>query len=147
MTAMTEQQSPGQHRQMFGYCRLILFSLAGILLLNAASVSAQELVFPEKPPGENWFVDEADLIGVEERSQIDETALTLWQEEQIPVYIVTIRSIAGYNPSGEPVSIEYYAHRSGTSACSSWFLWVTGRPGSSWVPHGISSMTCRPSGS
>ncbi|MFC1529629.1 TPM domain-containing protein [Gemmatimonadota bacterium] len=110
MTAMTEQQSPGQHWQLFRYCRLILFCLAGILLLNPDSATAQELVFPEKPPTEHWFVDEAGLIGAEEQGQIDETALTLWQDEEIPVYIVTIRSIAGYNPSGEPVSIEVYAN-------------------------------------
>jgi len=72
-------------------------------------VTAQQLIFPDKPPSENWFVDEANLIEEGEKSQINQLALALWQEEQIPLYVVTIRSIAGHNPTGSVVSIEEYA--------------------------------------
>ena len=94
----SERQSAGMRRRSNPYLHLMLLGLAGTFLVTAVPAGAQELVFPDKPPSEHWFVDEADLIGMEERTQIDEIALSLWQEEEIPVYIVTIRSIAGYIP-------------------------------------------------
>lgn len=110
MSDIYKRRPTGQIPLLFRYCRLILFSMTGFILLSTGNATAQELVFPDKPPNENWFVDEANLIEAEDRDRIEAIADSLWREEQIPVYVVTIRSIAGYNPSGEPVSIEVYAN-------------------------------------
>lgn len=45
---------------------VILIGVLGFLSLPLELVTAQELIFPEKPPSEHWFVDEANLIQPEE---------------------------------------------------------------------------------
>ena len=87
-----------------------LIWLLGLIVLIPETASTQELAFPEQPPSEHWYVDEAELIQQEDRAKIDEIAFALWNEEQIPLYVVTIRSLTGYNLSGAPITIEYYAN-------------------------------------
>lgn len=81
-----------------------------LLIVSTEFASAQELAYPDKPPSENWFVDDADLIRPTDRDRINEIAQTLWSEQQIPIYVVTIPSLATYNRLGSPITIEYYAH-------------------------------------
>jgi hypothetical protein len=41
--------------------------------------------FPDKPPSEHYYVDEAGLINPEIGKQIDKTAAALLDEEKIPL--------------------------------------------------------------
>jgi len=89
-----------------------LIFLGGILVLLGAALfyptaSAFAIEFPEKPDSENFFVDEAGLIGPEDAKEINHTALMLLIDEKVPIYVVTIRSLADYEASG--YSIEGYA--------------------------------------
>jgi len=88
---------------------VILIGVLGFLSLPLELVTAQELIFPEKPPSEHWFVDEANMIQLEEQEKVDEIALAIWSDEEIPIYVVTIQSLATYNLSEGPINIEYYA--------------------------------------
>jgi uncharacterized protein len=63
--------------------------------------------FPDKPPSEHYYVDEAGLINSEIGEQIDKTAAALLNEEKIPLYVVTINSLAGHD--AVTLSIEQYA--------------------------------------
>ncbi|MBF0171625.1 MAG: TPM domain-containing protein, partial [Nitrospinae bacterium] len=65
------------------------------------------LTFPDKPTDEHFWVDNAGIITPEAGAAIDKMAFALWQEQQLPVYVVTIRSLADYEASG--YSIEGYA--------------------------------------
>lgn len=63
--------------------------------------------FPDKPPSEHYYVDEAGLINPEVGEHIDNTAATLLGEEEIPLYVVTISSLASHEAVTQ--SIEQYA--------------------------------------
>ena len=63
--------------------------------------------FPDKPPSENYYVDEASLIIPDVGEQIDKTAAALLSEEKIPLYVVTISSLASRD--AVTLSIEQYA--------------------------------------
>jgi len=63
--------------------------------------------FPEKPPSEHYYVDEAGLIDAEAGARIDEVASALLAEERIPLYVVTISSLAVYD--AVTLRIEEYA--------------------------------------
>jgi len=63
--------------------------------------------FPEKPPSEHYYVDGAGLINPEVAEQIDNTSSALLNEEKIPLYVVTISSLASHD--AVTLSIEQYA--------------------------------------
>lgn len=65
------------------------------------------VTFPDKPPEEHYYVDEAGLINPETGKQIDTMAATLLDEEKIPLYVVTISSLA--NHDAVTLRIEQYA--------------------------------------
>ncbi len=71
------------------------------------ATTALAMGFPEKPDSENFFVDEAGLIKPEDAKEINHIALMLLIDEKVPIYVVTIRSLADYDASG--YSIEGYA--------------------------------------
>jgi uncharacterized protein len=77
-----------------------------IVLCTAPALSGAA-TFPEKPPDTDFFVDQSALIRLEERTQINELASGLLTEERVPIYVVTIRSLAGQDAAG--MSIEQYA--------------------------------------
>lgn len=79
--------------------------LAILGLLMPAWASA--VTFPDKPPPEHYYVDEAGLIDGETGARIDEVASALLAEESIPLYVVTIASLAAYD--AVTLSIEAYA--------------------------------------
>ena len=76
-----------------------------LILLSPLAVSA--LTFPEKPPDTDWFVDEAGLLEAGDAAALNEIASTLFSEERVPLYVVTISSLAGQDAAG--YSIEGYA--------------------------------------
>ena len=82
----------------------ILPVLAILLLLPQ---DATALTFPEKPPDEDFFVDSVGLIKEEDKSTLNEITKKLLAEENIPIYVVTIASLAGQDAAGFP--IERYA--------------------------------------
>ena len=96
-----------------GVCWLALCSLATTATAanhqssQGFAVEATGAVFPDKPPDENFFVDGAGLIQVEDQARVDEIAGKLLREERIPLFVVTIRSLAGQNAAGQ--SVEQYA--------------------------------------
>jgi uncharacterized protein len=63
--------------------------------------------FPDKPPETDFFVDKAALISAEDRAEINTIASELLSEENIPIFIVTIDSLATYEASDQ--TIETYA--------------------------------------
>ena len=84
----------------------ILLTLVSLLILLVPLCSFGA-TFPDKPPSENYYVDEAGLINPETGKQIDDTAAALLGEEKIPLYVVTINSLAGHD--AVTLSIEQYA--------------------------------------
>jgi uncharacterized protein len=89
--------------------RLVRKGFLAVLLAVAvfAMQSSHAATFPDKPPKEHFFVDEAHLIDEQAQQAIDATALALLKEEQIPLFVVTIPSLSAHEASG--LGIERYA--------------------------------------
>jgi len=77
------------------------------LLMLLVPLSATAVTFPEKPPSEHYYVDEANLISIETGKQIDTIAEPLLKQEWMPLYVVTIPSLATHD--AVTYSIEKYA--------------------------------------
>ena len=78
-----------------------LFAMA--LLLGAPSVRSQ--AFPERPAQGEFVLDEAALIHAGDQQQIENVCRNLLRDEQTPIVVVTIPSLAKYDAS----NIEAYA--------------------------------------
>ena len=87
--------------------RQIFIALLVGFTVSVSFHSAFAVTFPDKPPQSDFFVDEARLIGEDARKAINETALSLLQQEQIPLFVVTIPSLSSYEASAS--GIEGYA--------------------------------------
>jgi len=87
-------------------CRNLVFALVFLIALFAAAPGWSQ-TFPEKPPDKDFFVDQAGLIKPEEAKEINQIASKLLVEERIPIFVVTISSLAGMDASA--MSIETYA--------------------------------------
>ena len=85
----------------------LLITWVSILALLIPSW-AFAITFPDKPPPENYHVDEAGLINAEAAAKIDEAAAALLAEERIPLYVVTIPSLSAHD--AVTLSIEAYAY-------------------------------------
>jgi len=83
---------------------LLLIVLSALWLMPLVSHSA---TFPDKPSSEHYYVDKAYLLDEATGAKIDSTAAALLSEEQIPVYIVTIESLASQGTVTQ--TIEEYA--------------------------------------
>jgi uncharacterized protein len=70
---------------------ILLLSLTALILAPLRSVG---ITFPEKPSSEHYYVDQAGLLDADTAKIIDTTAAALLTEERIPVYVVTISSLA-----------------------------------------------------
>lgn len=95
---------------LFHLSRFRTVSITAILLALVVFVQvaeAQQVTFPERPPAGIFYVDEAGLISARDRDAINALATELWDEEQIPIFAVTIRSLADHNATG--YTIEQYA--------------------------------------
>ena len=87
--------------------RQIFIALLVGFTVSVSFHSAFAVTFPDKPPQSDFFVDEARLIGEDARKAINDTALSLLQQEQIPLFVVTIPSLSSYEASAS--GIEGYA--------------------------------------
>ncbi|GJM05153.1 MAG: hypothetical protein DHS20C09_11440 [marine bacterium B5-7] len=89
------------------HCTIQYKSTTLLLLLLSYCCSSLAVNFPDKPPESDFFVDKASLISTEDRAEINEIASNLLSEEDIPIFIVTIGSLATYEASSQ--TIETYA--------------------------------------
>ena len=87
--------------------RQFLIALLIGFSLSVPSHSAFAVTFPDKPPQSDFFVDAASLLDEGARAAINDTALSLLQQEQIPLFVVTIPSLSSYEASA--LGIEGYA--------------------------------------
>jgi len=78
----------------------------GAILAILLPVWAFAAIFPDKPPSEHYYVDEAALIDAKTGNRIDQVATVLLSEESTPLYVVTIPSLATYDAA--TLSIEQY---------------------------------------
>lgn len=76
------------------------FFLATVAITSAAT-------FPDKPPKEHYYVDQAGLLKPEDATTVDTTAATLLSEQQIPIMVVTIPSLISYQAAD--MNVESYA--------------------------------------
>lgn len=65
------------------------------------------VTFPEKPPEEHFYVDQARLLAPGDADSIDEIAGSLLSEEKIPILVVTIPSLVSFQAAD--LTIESYA--------------------------------------
>lgn len=86
--------------------RLLLPFLAFVLTLVHVPC-ALALNFPGKPPAEHFYVDDANLLNEEQGRAIDQVARKLLIEQRVPIFTVTIQSIAGMDAAD--YTIERYA--------------------------------------
>ena len=86
--------------------RKIPITLISFLMLVVPSCMFGS-TFPDKPPSEHYYVDEAGLIPSEVGEKIDTVAAALLDEEKIPLFVVTISSLASHD--AVTLSIEQYA--------------------------------------
>lgn len=94
--------------RMRRYAILGLAIVAVLVVTTVGAVRAQgKVTFPGEPGSQNFYVDEAGLIAQPERQAINEVAGALLSDEQIPVIVVTIPSLAYHNATG--YTIERYA--------------------------------------
>ncbi len=77
---------------------LVVF-LLGLLLVGAA----QAVTFPDKPPSDHFYVDHARLLTPADAAAIDKTAASLWSDENIPIFVVTIPSLISFQASNYTV--------------------------------------------
>jgi uncharacterized protein len=85
------------------------FLSLAILLLCAHGLPANAVTFPDKPPETDYFVDHALLLDDESERIVNDTAAALLQEEKVPLFVVTIESLAAQQASGS--GIEGYARQ------------------------------------
>jgi uncharacterized protein len=83
---------------------LLLLIVLPLVMQNSAAVT-----FPDRPPETDYFVDRAALLTPEAEQIVNGTASALLQEEMIPLYVVTIDSLAAQEASG--IGIEGYAQQ------------------------------------
>jgi uncharacterized protein len=82
--------------------------IAGLLLYGFLFPAAA-VTFPDKPPDTDYFVDRAYLLDEKAAQSVNETAAALLQEERIPLFVVTIESLAAQQATG--MGIEGYARQ------------------------------------
>src|SRR5947207_56661 len=84
---------------------LMLRSLVlGLLLGPAAAFAA---TYPAKPPSTSWCVDSAGLLDSAATQRINQIVFKLWEDQRVPIYVVTIPSLAAEQAEG--LRIERYA--------------------------------------
>lgn len=89
--------------------RRMCHALSSLLVLAMVLTPAWAfaVTFPEKPASEHYYVDGAGIIDPSTGEQIDSKAAALLTEERIPLFVVTIGSLAGQD--AVTYSIEQYA--------------------------------------
>jgi uncharacterized protein len=83
-------------------------TLLGLTLLVLTAPVTLAVSFPDKPPKEHFYVDEAALIADAEGAEIDRIAGELLKGDKIPIIVVTIQSLAAHDAAS--YTIERYAY-------------------------------------
>ncbi len=78
-----------------------LFLTVVIVLVSMGSSRAAS--FPDKPPKEHFYVDEARLLKDKDAQAIDQLAASLLKDEQIPLLVVTIPSLVSHQATDHTV--------------------------------------------
>lgn len=84
----------------------VLLTLALLALISP--LQALSVTFPDKPSSAHFYVDDADLITKEAGDRIDAMASSLLNEKKVPIYVVTIPSLA--QQDAVTYTIERYAY-------------------------------------
>lgn len=90
--------------------RLRQAAFALCLALASTLVAARSVLavsFPPRPPDQDFFVDEANLLRPADAAEVDRIAGSLLAQEQVPIFVVTISSLGSQGAAG--VGIESYA--------------------------------------
>ena len=82
----------------------IVCAISWMLAGGAAAVE-----FPDKPPQSDYFVDAANMLDADAKQKINSTASALLSDEQIPLFVVTIPSLASFEAVN--LTIESYAQQ------------------------------------
>lgn len=82
--------------------KILFLAAAGLALFNAAA-PAFAANFPEKPARDNFYSDEAGLLDEAGRKRVNEVCWALWKEQKVPLYLVTVTSLADHDAAGQPV--------------------------------------------
>lgn len=77
------------------------------LLAVLLSLPAAAATYPPKPPPEHFYVDQAGMLSKEGAAEVDRVCFALWKSDRVPIYVVTIGSMADFGFSGP---IESYAY-------------------------------------
>ncbi|MFH1620075.1 MAG: TPM domain-containing protein [bacterium] len=64
--------------------------------------------FPDKPKRDSFYSDEAGLLDEAGRKRVNEICWALWKEQKIPLYVVTVTSLADHDAAGQ--TIEGFAY-------------------------------------
>lgn len=75
--------------------------------LFLASPAFAEVRFPERPPENVFYLDQANLLSEAEKQELNNVAFALMYDEKVPMIFVTVPSLAEYG--GAEFGIEYYA--------------------------------------
>jgi uncharacterized protein len=81
---------------------LFLFLCTVFFSINAAAIT-----YPHQPTQDSFIVDEAGIIDPNATKEINTMIFQLWNEQQIPLYVVTIPSLSTYDAPN--YSINQYA--------------------------------------
>lgn len=81
--------------------------LAGLGVLALFASSARAADFPDKPPQQHFYVDQAGLLNAQDAQAIDQLALQLLREQRVPIIVVTIPSLLTYRAAN--LTVDQYA--------------------------------------
>src|SRR3990172_3833352 len=81
--------------------------VGALLAAGLLAATAHGVTFPDKPPTTDFFVDKAQLISEKDRKAVNDIAGKLLQEQRIPLFVVTVSSLAAQEAAN--YSIENYA--------------------------------------
>ena len=86
---------------------LIRFVQYSLLLTTICLIPIKGISFPDKPALEKFVVDQANFMGTEAEASINEISQSLLRQVKIPIFVVTITSLAKYDANS--YSVEEFA--------------------------------------
>lgn len=80
------------------------YSHLSVLILSLLAIGhAGGVTFPEKPPKEHFYVDQAGLLSPNDAATIDKIAASLLSDEGVPMLVVTIPSLISFRATDHTV--------------------------------------------
>ena len=87
--------------------KIIFWAALGLAVFDGVA-PAFAAKFPDKPKRDSFYSDEAGLLDEAGRKRANEICWVLWKEQKIPLYMVTVTSLADHDAAGQ--TIEGFAH-------------------------------------